>query len=76
MVLESDKLSKNKFFTRGLTSTIVAAVACLSTHIVTIVGLSGAVAWLDTLEHALLFLSIALAGLTIYAAVRHRKHQR
>ena len=70
---QPDRLLKNRLFRNSLLSTVVAVLACMSTHVIAILGLAGAVAWLGELEHVLLFLSVALAGLTVYAYFRHRK---
>ena len=63
----------SRFFRNSLISTLVALLACLSTHVIVLLGLTGAVAWLGTLEHALVFATLALAGLTAYAWFHHRR---
>lgn len=65
-------LRRDRLFRVSL-STVLALSACLSTHLVVALGLAGAVVWLDTLEHGLVVLAVALAALTIYAVVRHRR---
>ncbi len=72
-MIKSNKLRDNTLFRNSFISTILTVLACLSTHIITLLGLAGAVAWLGEAEHILLFLSIGLVGLTIYAYFRHRK---
>lgn len=66
-------LLKDRFFRTSLASTVLVFLACLSTHLLTIAGVAGAIALGDTLEHGLMFAAIAFAGLTIYAVVRHRR---
>jgi len=65
-------LLKDRFFRAGLVSTILALLACLATHLVTLLGVVGAVAWLGTVEHALVIAVIGLAALTGYAAYKHK----
>lgn len=65
-------LFKDRFFRTGLVSTTLALGACLATHLVTLFGVVGAVAWLGTLEHALVIAAIGFAALTGYAAYRHK----
>lgn len=65
---------KDNFVKKSAISTAVALIACLSTHLMTLFALSGAIAFMDKLEHALLFLTIGLLGLTLYAIIRHRRN--
>ncbi len=69
----SNKLRDSKLFRVSAVSTLVAALLCLTTHLIALLGVAGAIAWLGTVEHALLFLAAGLALLTIYAVVRHRR---
>jgi len=69
----SAKLRNDKLFRVSALSTVVAFLLCLSTHIIALFGLAGAIAWLGTIEHALLFLAVGLALLTVYAAIKHRR---
>lgn len=69
----SNSLSHNKLFRNSLMTTAVAILACLSTHLLTIVGVTVAVAWFDAIEHALVVAVIGGAGLTLYAVHRHRQ---
>lgn len=66
-------LLKDRLFRTGLVSTTLALAACLATHLVTLFGVVGAMAWLGSLEHALVVAVVGLAGLTAYAAYRHRR---
>ncbi len=66
-------LFKDRFFTTSLTSTVVVFMLCLVKHILVIVGLSGAIAAADSIEHGLIFAVVALAALTVFAYFRHRK---
>lgn len=66
-------LLKDRFFRTGLVSTILALFACLVTHLVTLLGVVGAVAWLGTMEHALVIAVIGLSALTGYAAYKHKR---
>lgn len=59
----------------SLISTLIAALACVSTHLIAIAGFTGAIAWLSKIEHALLFLSIALAALTFFFVLKHRRQR-
>ncbi len=63
----------SRFLVASLSATVLAVVACLSTHLVVLLGLAGMVAWLGQLEHALLFASVGFGALTLFAAYRHRK---
>lgn len=69
----SSRLHNNRLFRVSALSAVVAFLLCLSTHIIALVGLSGTIAWLGKVEHALLFLAGGLALLTVYAAIRHRR---
>ncbi|MDA7949299.1 MAG: hypothetical protein MPJ78_17695 [Hyphomicrobiaceae bacterium] len=69
----SKPLLKDRFFTTSLTSTIVVFALCLAKHILVIVGVSGAIAAADSIEHGLVFAVLALTALTVYAYFRHRK---
>lgn len=73
---EKGSLLKDRLLRTGLVSTAVAFLACLSTHILAIAGVTGAIALAGTVEHALLFAVAAFAALTIYAAIRHRRSAR
>lgn len=73
MPTQHPSLLRDRFFGSSLAVTIIAFLACLSTHIATILGIAGAIAWIGELEHALLFATIAFAGLTLYAWRRHRR---
>lgn len=73
MQRQSPSLLRDRFFGGSLAATIIAFIACLSTHIITILGVAGAIAWLGELEHALLFTTVAFSGLTLYAWRRHRR---
>lgn len=66
-------LFKDRLFTASLTSTVVAFILCLGTHILVILGLSGAIAAADSIEHGLIFAVAALAALTVFAYFRHRR---
>lgn len=66
-------LFKDRFFTTSLTSTVLVLTACVANHILVIAGVSGAIIAFDTLERGLLFAAIALAALTAYAFVKHRR---
>lgn len=68
------KLREDKLFKVSALSTAIAFLLCVSTHIITLFGVAGAVAWLGTVEHALLFLAAGLAFLTVYAVVKHRRN--
>ncbi len=61
------------FFKRSFWSTITALVACLATHLLTLFGIVGAVAWLSDVEHALVIALIGFAVLTVYAFFRHKR---
>jgi len=67
------RLRDDRLFRSGALATAVAFLACLGTHLVTLLGVAGAVAWLGGLEHALVLLTLGAAGLTAYAAWRHRR---
>ncbi|MCL7928705.1 hypothetical protein [Halomonas llamarensis] len=69
----SERLREDKLFKVSALSTAVAFILCVSTHVITLFGLAGAVAWLGTIEHALLFLAVGLALLTGYAVFKHRR---
>ncbi|MDJ1160269.1 hypothetical protein QNA08_18820 [Chelatococcus sp. SYSU_G07232] len=69
----STSLGKDGLFRGSLTATVLALLACLSTHVLGILGVAGAVAWFTTLEHALLVAVPAFAALTVYAVLRHRR---
>lgn len=69
-------LMRDRLFRTGLWSTALAFAACLATHVVTLLGIVGAVAWLSTVEHALIVAVVGFAALTVYAAVRHRRCAR
>lgn len=69
-------LMRDRLFRTGLWSTVLAFVACLATHVVTLFGIVGAVAWLSTVEHALIVAVVGFAALTVYAAFRHRRCAR
>lgn len=75
MALQTKKntLSRDRLFRTGLLTTVLAVLSCLSTHILAILGVVGATAWLSTVEHALVFAVVGFAGLTVYAVVRHRR---
>lgn len=66
-------LPRDRLFRNSLAATILAILGCLSTHILAILGVTAAVAWLGTVEHALLVAVIGGAGLTLYAVFRHRR---
>ena len=63
-------LRGDKLFRNSLAATILAILGCLSTHILAIRGVTAAVAWLGTVEHALV---VGGAALTLYAVLRHRR---
>lgn len=67
------QLMHDRLFRNSLWSTLLALSACLATHLVTLLGVVGAVAWLSDIEHALLVALVGLAGLTVYAYFRHRR---
>lgn len=64
---------RDPFFKTSLWSTVVTLLACLATHLLTLFGLIGAVAWMTDVEHALVVALVGLAVLTIYAFFRHRR---
>lgn len=64
-------LRRDRLFRNSLAATILAVLGCLSTHVLAILGITAAVAWLDTVEHALVIAVLCGAGLTLYAVVRH-----
>lgn len=68
-----DRLTRDRLFRTGAVSTVVAVLVCLSTHILTFLGVVGAVAWFSTLEHAAIVAAIGFAALTAYAVYRHRR---
>lgn len=73
---KANTLIRDRLFRTGLLSTALAVLTCLSTHILTILGVVGATAWLATLEHALVVALVGFVGLTFYAFVRHRRSAR
>src|SRR3546814_20016552 len=73
---KTDALIRDRLFRTGLLSTALAVLTCLSTHILTILGVAGATAWFATLEHALVVALVGCVGLTFYAFVRHRRSAR
>lgn len=66
-------LLKDRLFRTSLLSTIVMVALCLSTHLVAIAGMAGAVALFSDMEHGLMFAAIGFAALTVYAVIRHRR---
>ena len=66
-------LFKDRFFTTSLTSTVVVFTLCLAKHVLVILGLSGAIAAADSIEHGLIFAVVALGALTVFAYFRHRR---
>ena len=66
-------LRRNRLFRNSLAATIFAILGCLSTHILGILGVTAAVAWAGTVEHALVVGVAGGAGLTLYALLRHRR---
>lgn len=66
-------LRQDKLFRNSLAGTILAILGCLATHILALLGVTAAVAWLGTVEHALVVAVIGGAGLTLYAVIRHRR---
>ncbi|HET6629800.1 MAG TPA: hypothetical protein VFG91_08485 [Woeseiaceae bacterium] len=66
-------LRQSRLFRNSLAATILAILGCLSTHILTILGVTATVAWLGTVEHALVVAVVGSAGLTLYAVFRHRR---
>lgn len=76
MAPQTKTLVRDRLFRTGLLSTALAVLSCLATHILTILGVVGATAWLSTLEHALVVAVVAFTGLTVYAVVRHRRCAR
>ncbi|MDN3519462.1 hypothetical protein QWY84_17790 [Aquisalimonas lutea] len=66
-------LRKDRLFRTGFAATVVALLACLSTHLLTLLGVAGAVAWLGGLEHALVLVTLGAAALTALAVWRHRR---
>lgn len=66
-------IKHSKLFRNSLLSTVVAIIACLSTHLLTLAGITVAVAWFDAIEHALVLAVIGGACLTVYATYRHRR---
>lgn len=67
------RLRNDRIFRSSALTTAVAFLACLATHLVTLLGMAGAVAWLGGLEHALLVLTAGAAALTAWAVWRHRR---
>ena len=66
-------LRRDRLFRNSLAATIFAILGCLSTHVLGILGVTAAVAWLGTVEHALVVAVVGGAGLTLYAVLRHRR---
>jgi len=71
--IPANSLRRNRLFRNSLAATTVAILGCLSTHIVAILGITGATAWLGTVEHALVVAAVGGAALTLYAVFRHRR---
>jgi len=69
----SRPLWKDRWVRTGAAATLIALLGCIATHVVVLLGIVGAVAWLATLEHALLAGVVLFAALTGYAVVRHRR---
>lgn len=70
---DEPSLRRDHLFRNSLVATILAILGCLATHILAILGVTAAVAWLGTVEHALVVAVIGGAGLTLYAVIRHRR---
>ncbi|MDN5936606.1 MAG: hypothetical protein L0H75_10630 [Nitrosospira sp.] len=66
-------LRHDRLFRNSLVATTLAILGCLSTHILGLVGVTAAIAWFGTIEHALIVAVIGGAGLTLYAISRHRR---
>ena len=69
----SHRLRQDRLFRTGFATTVIALLACLGTHVLTLLGIAGAVAWLGGLEHALVFVTLGAAALTAFAVWRHRR---
>ena len=67
-------LRRDRLFRNSFAATIVAILGCLSTHVLGILGVTAAVAWAGTVEHALAVGVLGGAGLTLYALLRHRRY--
>lgn len=74
MAIHVPALLRDRLFRGSLAATLLAFLACLATHVLTILGIAGAIAWLGKLEHALVFATGALALLTLYAWRRHHRN--
>lgn len=57
----------------GSASTLLAVLGCVATHVVTLLGLAGAAAWLGGLEHGLLAATLVGILFTAFAIRRHRR---
>lgn len=66
-------LRQDKLFRNSLAGTILAILGCVATHLLALIGVTAAVAWLGTVEHALVIAVVGGAGLTLYAVFRHRR---
>ena len=72
--IKIDKSQKSsKFLKASVIGTAIAILGCLSIHLLVIAGIATVTATLGHVEHALLFISIALIGLTVFAFIRHRR---
>ncbi|GHE81572.1 hypothetical protein [Thalassotalea profundi] len=64
----------NSLIKKSLISTVIMFLACLSVHLLTLLGLAGAIAYIGEIEHALLFLTITSFCLTIIVIYKHKKN--
>lgn len=58
----------------GLVASIAGAVACMATHLVTLLGVAGATAWLGGLEPFLAVFTLGAVAITCGAFWHHRRH--
>ena len=71
--IQANSLRRNRLFRNSFAASMIAILGCLSTHILTILGVTSAAMWLGTVEHALVVAAVGGVTLTLYAVFRHRR---